>query len=301
MNFSENLQTLRKSKGISQEQLAERLDVSRQAVSKWETDGGYPEIEKIMQLCDIFGVTMDELLKGKVDKADIREKYDGHYNSFAKGVAVGVFLIIAGVGMSSLLAEMFNGGILGSLSTAALFAFLAAGIAILAIFGIKNGGFEREHPFIPDIYSPDERRRFNSKVFPYFIAGGLALIFVGVIFTVLFNFAGSNSLMLFFIAAAVGLFVYAGIMHSKFDVRQYNRDRDYEQGIKDTDPPEVVARKKRRGLVGKLCGAIMLTATAIYLLCGFIWGCWDPSWAVFPIGGILCAIVALVIGKDGDN
>ena len=48
MGFSENLQNLRKIKNMSQEQLAEKLDVSRQAVSKWESGNGYPETEKII-------------------------------------------------------------------------------------------------------------------------------------------------------------------------------------------------------------------------------------------------------------
>ena len=65
MSFSDNLQTLRKANNISQEQLAERLNVTRQTVSKWET-GGYPEIDKIIALCQMFGCTMDELITGTV-------------------------------------------------------------------------------------------------------------------------------------------------------------------------------------------------------------------------------------------
>ena len=71
MSFSDNLQALRKANNISQEQLAERLNVTRQTVSKWET-GGYPEMDKIIALCDMFGCTMDELITGtvNVNKAD---------------------------------------------------------------------------------------------------------------------------------------------------------------------------------------------------------------------------------------
>ena len=66
MSFSENLYYLRKREGISQEELAEKLGVSRQAVSKWETGDAYPETEKIMMLCDRYGVTMDALMRGDV-------------------------------------------------------------------------------------------------------------------------------------------------------------------------------------------------------------------------------------------
>ena len=54
MSLSDNLRALRKQKGYSQEQLAERLNVSRQAVSKWESDNGYPEMESLIILSDLF-------------------------------------------------------------------------------------------------------------------------------------------------------------------------------------------------------------------------------------------------------
>ena len=54
MNFGENLKKIRKSKGLSQEELADRVKVSRQSVSKWETGEAYPEMNNILQLCKIF-------------------------------------------------------------------------------------------------------------------------------------------------------------------------------------------------------------------------------------------------------
>ena len=62
MTFGEKLQKLRKESGLSQEDLASRLEVSRQAVSKWERDNGYPETEKIIRMSRIFHVTLDYLL-----------------------------------------------------------------------------------------------------------------------------------------------------------------------------------------------------------------------------------------------
>ena len=62
MSFSENLKVLREEKNLSQEQLAELLDVSRQAVSKWENDSGYPETEKLIQIAQKLDVSLDSLL-----------------------------------------------------------------------------------------------------------------------------------------------------------------------------------------------------------------------------------------------
>lgn len=64
MNISDRIQSLRKSKGISQEELADKIGVSRQAVSKWESEQSSPDIEKVLLLSDYFDVTTDYLLKG---------------------------------------------------------------------------------------------------------------------------------------------------------------------------------------------------------------------------------------------
>ena len=63
MKFNEKLQRMRKEKGLSQEALAEMLDVSRQAISKWESGQSYPETDKLIVISEMFGVTVDSLLK----------------------------------------------------------------------------------------------------------------------------------------------------------------------------------------------------------------------------------------------
>ena len=62
MEFNENLQELRKNKGLTQEELAEKLYVSRTAVSKWESGRGYPNIESLKEISTFFSVSIDELL-----------------------------------------------------------------------------------------------------------------------------------------------------------------------------------------------------------------------------------------------
>lgn len=63
MIFAEKLQTIRKSKGITQEELAEKLNVSRQAIAKWESGVVYPDITNLIQLSDYFHITIDYLVK----------------------------------------------------------------------------------------------------------------------------------------------------------------------------------------------------------------------------------------------
>ena len=63
MEFSEKLQQLRKQKGLTQEELAQSLYVSRTAISKWESGRGYPNIDSLKAIAQFFGITIDELLK----------------------------------------------------------------------------------------------------------------------------------------------------------------------------------------------------------------------------------------------
>lgn len=64
MTIADRIQSLRKSKGMSQEELADRVGVSRQAVSKWESEQATPDLDKVVIMSDIFEVTTDYLLKG---------------------------------------------------------------------------------------------------------------------------------------------------------------------------------------------------------------------------------------------
>lgn len=65
MTFAEKLKSIRKQAGMSQEQLAEKLGVSRQAVTKWETDAGIPDIENIIRISALFGISIDELFSNE--------------------------------------------------------------------------------------------------------------------------------------------------------------------------------------------------------------------------------------------
>lgn len=75
MKFEEKLIRLRKARGFSQEELAEKLEVSRQAVSRWELGSTLPDIPNLVQLCELFGVTTDYLVReeGISDSANLKE------------------------------------------------------------------------------------------------------------------------------------------------------------------------------------------------------------------------------------
>lgn len=93
--LSEKLLMLRKKRGLSQEQLAEQLQVSRQAISKWETGSSVPESDKLLAISEYFGVTLDYLMKEEADPGSMPE--EPTQPESRKEVILGVAVCIAGV------------------------------------------------------------------------------------------------------------------------------------------------------------------------------------------------------------
>ena len=80
--FQENLRKIRKDNNLSQEQLADELGVSRQAISKWESGVAYPEMDKIIQLCDKFNLNMDDLLHKDINEVKGEEETKKNINKY---------------------------------------------------------------------------------------------------------------------------------------------------------------------------------------------------------------------------
>lgn len=74
MNFGDKLKQIRANQGLSQEQLAEKIGVSRQAITKWETNRGLPDVENMIILAEVFKVTLDELIMQRKNEQEIQEK-----------------------------------------------------------------------------------------------------------------------------------------------------------------------------------------------------------------------------------
>lgn len=95
MELSKRIKELRTEKGWSQEVLAERIYVSRQTISNWETEKSYPDVQSLLILSNIFGVSLDDLIKGDVDtmKEKVNEK-DVRAMKFMRYTAVIGFLLL---------------------------------------------------------------------------------------------------------------------------------------------------------------------------------------------------------------
>ena len=291
MSLSENLQNLRKIKNMSQEELAEKLNVSRQAVSKWESRNGYPETEKIISICEIFDCSMDQLVKGKISSDSKSEKnnYDLIMTKAAKGISLGVAAILLGVSIMLTILGFTSSEQSALIGVIAVLIGVVCAIPLFITHGTKIENFKKKNTKVANIYSEDEVEEGNSKYTKY-LAIGISTILLGVVIMMLL--LGLNientfpvATLMYFVTIGVLLITYSGMMKDKFDIEKYNNE--------NTDEYKKVDNK-----IGRICGVIMLTATIIFLVLGFVLNIWYINWIVYPIGGILCGIVGTILKKD---
>lgn len=313
MSLGENLQFLRKRDNITQEQLAEALEVSRQSVSKWESDASYPEMDKLLQLADFFHCNLDDMVKQDVSSLYVEDKsnYDSFFNKFSKQVTLGVGLILSGITIMLFLMAILPekpGFDMEALSGIGFFIFLAIAVAIFVVAGLQSEHFEKENPYIEDFYTKEERDVFQKK-FIKLIASGMVFIFIGIIWAIGsdFVFTGKEiasggtlgfidmdefmgSIFMLCITIAVTLFVYAGTQQDRYDIRKYNLKHDRNS--------QTYKNSKKTGTV---CGCIMLIATIIFLACGMIANHWEYAAPIYACFGIACGIAAIIINRNNPE
>ena len=165
-------------------------------------------------------------------------------------------------------------------------------VVVMVASGIQYDNFRKKHPVLQDFYTEEEKDAFHQK-FVWYIAGGVGAILFGVVLLILmFAFLPERepyeslggALFMLLVAGAVFAFVYGGMQEDKYKIWKYNRDNN--------PTPEA---KKQLGRIGTACGVIMLIATAIYVGLGFTRNAWGTAWWVFPVGGILCGVVSVVL------
>ena len=112
MTLGQNIYNLRKKNNLSQGDLAERLDVSRQSVSKWETDASVPDLDKLVGMSEVFGVTLDELIKGDAEASEESAKSQPtawSMNGLSSGRMTAVIILMILGGLAFLLFTGFGG------------------------------------------------------------------------------------------------------------------------------------------------------------------------------------------------
>lgn len=274
MSFRDNLQHLRAIHSMTQEQLALMIGVSRQSVTKWEAERSYPEMDKLLKMCQIFDVTLDDLVQGdltdqtaiptvQAKAAALRDSagnppqdvcgYDEHMRSFAWKIAWGVFAILLGVALLMAVSGWAeaNAPTLEALGLIPLFVGIAVGVALIIVAAFQHTDFQRSHPFIQDFYTTDDRQR-TQRLFASLLTIGILAIFAGIVPLCLTDGASEfiqqemASLMMAFIAIGVWCIVYGSIMLGRLNIANYNDAR--EQSIAESDEGKVIVNSDAAAL-----------------------------------------------------
>lgn len=332
MNISNRIIVLRKQKGWSQEDLAEKLDVSRQSVSKWESGSSVPDITRILQMSEIFGVTTDYLLKGdamitvgeptecEIDgctKEEISEeniclsddnvkKFLGDTAHFAYMIAMGVSLCILSpvllIGLAGCVAEEGQGGL--SETTFVIVGLLALMImvAIAVKIFITNGVYMNKYRFIKngefelsDIHEKSIANSFSEfePVFGKGISLGVGLCILSPIPLIIASVMELSDAIVVLMVPV--LLIIVAIAVNKFVKLGLIRE-GYMQLLKQEE--FTPSNRKKAELEDRVGGIYWPVIVAIYLIWSFAGDAWSKSWLIFPIAGLIFAAIINALKKQ---
>ena len=301
MSFGENLQFYRRKNNITQEQLAEKMEVSRQSISKWESNTTYPEMDKLLMMCEMFSCTLDLLLRGDAENAsgEDTQDYDRHMNSFGRAITAGLGMLFTGVALQLSLLSI---GVFWIIAVVALMVFLIAGIMIFVTAGLDHDSFTKKHPNIKPFYPEEIIENFDKK-FVVLISSAIGIMLMGILWMVASTAlplpAGTErslyvAIFIIILAVSIMIMTYAGIQKDKYDIEKYNL-------INSKEAKEKARETQENPIVGKICGSLFMLSLTAYLVMGFVWHLWSTGWIVFPIFIALCAISALVFSKNSKG
>ena len=325
MILADKIIRLRKKNGWSQEGLAEKMNVSRQAVSKWESAQTVPDLEKILQLSILFGVTTDYLLKDEIEDEELTNdtssdttvkkismeeanEYIAQRKKASWRIALATFLCILSpiaLIVLTMLSELPNAIVTEATASAigltVFFAFILCAVPIFIYCGFKNQPYEFLDKNIPFELEygvkglvTEKKNAFRPTYIAYNIIASCVCIF-SVVPLVLLSFSENEVL----VAAALALLmIIAGIGAGMFIVAG-TQNASMQKLLKEGDFTE---KEKKRTSVKEVVGFCYWgLLTSIYLVWSFLTNHWYISWVVFAIGGVLFPIVMCVCNLIADK
>lgn len=286
MFYGENIVKLRQQNNMTQEDLAEKLGVSRQTIYKWETGVTYPDIDKAMDIAKLFHVSIDALMNEEIQDTYVsKDEVIKRVSKFSFSIAISIFLILFGVAILVAMSS-FQKEKLEIIGTSIMLCFIFIAVLVIVFSAIQYENFKKM--FQPSIsFAKKELELENSRFVRHLIVG-LICIFVGILLVVSLSLLDEViisygvSVLLFLIGVGVFFIVKESIIH------------DMYTNCEDFFKPEA-ERKKKIDKKGAIQGVIMLTSTAVFLVWGLVFQGFHISWIAFPIGGIICGIVSCII------
>ena len=296
----------RKKNGWSQEELASKLGVSRQAVSKWESAGSIPDLQRILQMSELFGVTTDYLLKDEIEEDRLNEYVEtktikvsmeeaNQYldmksrgsrivgNATSLCILSPVPLIVLGTMTEDHTLVGFGLVFLLMLVAIAVYLFVNYGLHESHMKHLEKESFETEYGISGMVR---ERREQYEPTFTRNIAIGVILCILSVIPTIMagvmevedYMSGISVGLLLIIVSIGVNILIRAGMIKSSYDTLLQEGEYTIEE-------------KHLKKKTDAFSGAYWCLIVAIYLGWSFWTNNWKFTWIIWPVAGVLYAAV----------
>ncbi len=304
----------RKKAGWSQEELAEQLGVSRQSVSKWEGAQSIPDMDKLLKMSRLFGVSTDYLLKDEIDDApaaltaeesdtglrrvtlEEASDYLGKRRAAAPKIAFATFLciispivllIMAGLADSG---KYISEGAAAGIGLSVLLLLVAVGAAIFlscsarvkAYDFLGNEPFETEYGVSGMVR--EKKKNFETKFSRMNILGAVLCILSAVPIFIALCFDGAENTVsdMIYILAVCALFVYGGVYNAAME--KLLEEGDYTR-----------KRKASGGIIGTVSLVYWLVTTAVFLIFLYSGAEKQMSWIIWAVAGVLYGAVTGII------
>lgn len=330
MILADKITEERKRNGWSQEELAEKLGVSRQAVSKWESAGSVPDLQRIIQLADLFGVTTDYLLKDEIveslevpstnisteETKPLRRVSMEEANIFldmkrksAPTIANATLMCIISPVLLILLSTIADDHVLNiseavaagvglvflfGMIAAAVFMFITSGMRESHMEHLEKESFETEYGVSGMV---KEKRNSYESIFTRDIAIGVVLCILSVVPLVVVGIMDAPDYVCGIFTALLLIIVAVGV---NMIIRVSIVKSSYDILLQEGEFSKEEKRAKRK--LDPFAGIYWCLATAIYLGWSFWTMKWHFTWIVWPVAGVLFAavsgVIRLVTGVD---
>ncbi len=320
MILADKIIRMRKKNGWSQEELAEKMNVSRQAVSKWESAQSIPELEKILLLGEIFGVTTDYLLKDEIENEEFTNddtssgikrvtmsealEYIEHRKKASLFIALGVFLCIMSPAALIILSAVpfyynISAGFAVLMGLVILLLLVACAIGIFSYCGFKSAPFAYlSKDFETEYGVAGKVKELDAQFTPFGVATNVIATCLCIICPtpiLAAVFFGNSLWICVSVAATLAIIGIAVVLYIIGTIRS----RSMHRILKICEFTEEGRKKDETGWnVAKI---YWLAATAIYLLWSFAGGGWGTTWILWPVAGVLYPIVHIITNKLADN
>ncbi len=327
MILADKIIELRKKNGWSQEELADMLKVRRQSVSKWEGAASAPDMNRILAMSEIFGVSTDYLLKDgmetpeyvalpeadsslRVVSMEEAQAFLSVKEKNARQVALGTLLCILSPAVLLLLGALQTAGQVNLTESGAvgigltfLFILVGAAVALFVLTGIRTQKYDYlEKEAIETAYGVSGLVREKMESFaPRFTAcltAGIVLCVISVIplMLSLFLFEGNDlaegiSIVFILLACAAGVYLILRVGIVQGSYKMLLEEGDYSR-----------TEKQSQQKTGWISGVYWMGITAVFLVYSFLTQDWSRSWIIWAVSGVIYAlIIGIVKGVQSRN